>query len=198
MRRTPEEARRVILDAAEAQMAKDGPAGIRLQDVAKAAGVSHPTILHHFGNRAGLIQALNQRTVEDLRTMLVSIIGNSSSSADAMGPTFAAYRGGLAQRMVWLVQTQTPAGVMGLPAFDAIVASLHAMRQKIAAPGVMVNESDTRALVHLTTIAAFGDALIGPRLRRAADETEEVAQRQRFESWFSALISGYIDAKSRA
>jgi hypothetical protein len=46
IRRTPEEARRLILDAAEACMAKAGPAGLRLQEVAEAAGVSHPTILH--------------------------------------------------------------------------------------------------------------------------------------------------------
>jgi AcrR family transcriptional regulator len=48
IRRTPEEARRLILDAAEASMAIEGPAGLRLLTVAMQAGVSHPTILHHF------------------------------------------------------------------------------------------------------------------------------------------------------
>ncbi len=48
-------------------MAAGGPAGLRLQEVAKAAGVSHPTILHHFGSREGLIQALNLRSVEQFR-----------------------------------------------------------------------------------------------------------------------------------
>ena len=45
-------------------MAASGPAGLRLEAVAKAAGVSHPTILHHFGSREGLIHALNGKTVE--------------------------------------------------------------------------------------------------------------------------------------
>jgi len=65
----------LILEAAEAGMADGGPAGLRLETVAKAAGVSHPTILHHFGSRAGLIQALNLRTIQQLRTVLIGVLG---------------------------------------------------------------------------------------------------------------------------
>ena len=53
-------------------MKVDGPAGLRLQDVARAAGVSHPTILHHFGSREGLVRALNQRSVEALRNSVLA------------------------------------------------------------------------------------------------------------------------------
>src|ERR1700722_11490401 len=77
VRRRPEDARRLILDAAEASMAAAGPAGLRLQDVARAAGVSHPTILHHFGSRKGLVRALNLRTLEDLKT---AVIGQLSAA----------------------------------------------------------------------------------------------------------------------
>ncbi len=49
----------MILEAAQASIARSGPAGLRLQEVAEAAGVSHPTILHHFESREGLIRALN-------------------------------------------------------------------------------------------------------------------------------------------
>jgi len=198
IRRTPDEARRVILDAAEASMAADGPAGIRLQDVAAAAGVSHPTILHHFGNREGLILALNRRTLEDLKVVLISAM----QAADGAGPSavaaaFAAYRNGLAQRMIWLLQAQTEFGSAGLPLFDEMVGALHALRVSIAAPGVPVDEADTRAIVHLTTIAAFGDAILGPRLRRVSGAAEELSARQDFERWFSALINGFIGMKAR-
>ena len=66
VRRRPEEAKALILDAAEASMKAGGPAALRLQDVARAAGVSHPTILHHFGSREGLVRALNLRSLEAL------------------------------------------------------------------------------------------------------------------------------------
>ena len=38
----------------------------------------------------------------------------------------------------------------------------------MALPGHVPDIEDTRAVVHLTTIAAFGDALIGPRLRNGS------------------------------
>ena len=56
VRRTPDEAWRLILDAAQAAIARTGPEGLRLHDIATAAGISHPLILHHFGSRAGLVR----------------------------------------------------------------------------------------------------------------------------------------------
>jgi len=49
VRRTKEEAQRVILDAAEERLANGGPEALRLQDIAADVGISHPAILHHFG-----------------------------------------------------------------------------------------------------------------------------------------------------
>ena len=57
-RRTAEETRAAILDAAERRLKASGPASIRLQDVAAEAGISHPAVLHHFGSREGLVQAV--------------------------------------------------------------------------------------------------------------------------------------------
>ena len=58
VRRTPEEAKRLILETAQALVARTGPQGLRLQDIAAEAGISHPLILHHFGSREGLVRAL--------------------------------------------------------------------------------------------------------------------------------------------
>lgn len=196
IRRSPEEARRLILEAAEAGMAASGPAGLRLEAVAKAAGVSHPTILHHFGSREGLVQALNLRAIEHLRTaVLVVMSANPSSGTDAIASTFAAYREGLAQRMLWLMQSGQPMGAAGLPIFDEMVEALHALRLRIADGKADFDIADTRAIIHLTTIAAFGDAILGSRLRRGKNAAEETALRTQFENWFSGLIDVYVTAK---
>jgi AcrR family transcriptional regulator len=197
IRRTPDEARRLILEAAEAGMADSGPAGLRLETVAKAAGVSHPTILHHFGSREGLIQALNLRAVEQLKTVLIGVLRSSpGSSENAITPIFAAYRNGLAQRMVWLMQSGSFfMGPAGLPMLDEMVLALHALRERLAGPGARVDIADTRAIIHLTTFAAFGDAILGKRLRRAPNVMEEIAQRQWFENWFSEVLNVYISRK---
>ena len=179
-------------------MAASGPAGLRLQEVAKAAGVSHPTILHHFGSREGLIQALNLKTIAHLKTVLLNVMSAApSSSGDAIGPLFAAYRDGLAQRMVWLMQSGAVAiGPAGLPTLDEMVLALQALREKMAGPGVAIDIADTRAIVHLTTIAAFGDAILGKRLRQAPNAEEETARRDRFENWFSEMLNVYMTRKS--
>ena len=71
MRRTAEQAQRVILDAAEQRLLQVGPAGLRLQEVAKDAGVAHPTILHHFKSREGLVHAVVQRALGTLHADLL-------------------------------------------------------------------------------------------------------------------------------
>ncbi len=194
VRRAPDEARRHILDVAQASMAAKGPAGVRLQEVARRAGVSHSNVLHHFGSRAGLIQALNQRTVDDLKSVLLRVMEAArSSTEDFIGPAFAAYRNGLAQRTLWVLQSPAQRGTRSLPVFEEIVEALHAHRAGEAAPGSRLDKAHTRAMVHLTTIAAFGDALIGARLRQAS-ATDEPAARQRFEKWFAALLESYTGA----
>lgn len=191
VRRTPEEARRLILDAAQASMASRGPAGIRLQHVARAAGLSHSSVLHHFGSRAGLIEALNRRTVEDLKSVLFEVMRAAHSSTDAIiGPAFAAYRNGLAQRTLWVLQAPKRRGAQTLPVFEEIVEALHTRLLNAASPSANIDKAHIRSIVHLTTIAAFGDALIGARLRRCTS-ADEPAARRRFENWFGSLLDAY-------
>jgi AcrR family transcriptional regulator len=189
VRRTPEEARRLILDAAEASMPPEGPGGLRLMAVAAEAGVTHPTILHHFGSREGLISALNRRTLEDLRAQLVTAMRDGhAAGGDLIRPAFAAYRSGLAQRVVWMLQANADQGSGGLSILEEIVAELHALRLRLANPGQVVDEVDTRRYVHLVIVVAFGDAMIGPRLRGAASLAQEITAREGFESWFAELV----------
>lgn len=195
IRRTPEEARELILDAAEKTMGGEGPAALRLQDVAKEAGVSHPTILHHFGSREGLVKALHLRALEKLRTELLSQMGSSSGADDGVSKSFAAFRDGMAQRMLWLLQMPDDGDEVrlpgGLPMIDQIAQSLHALRVSFAPPGAVVDYEDSRCVAHLVTVAGVGDALIGPKLRALSGQ-DEVAARTNFERWLSQLINLHI------
>lgn len=194
IRRTPEEARRVILDAAEEIMTRVGPGGLRLQEVARAAGVSHPAILHYFESREGLIRALNLRTIEELGEAVRAQM--AAGSGDALRAAFAAYRGGFGQRVVWLLHSGElpPLGQTGSGLIDEIAQRLHALRSEHAPPGHEPDLADSRAIVHLITVAALGDALIGPRLRRAPDEAAEIEERRAFEDWLAVLINAHIEA----
>ena len=195
LRRLPEDARNLILDAAETNLAGQSPAALRLQDVAREAGVSHPTILHHFGNREGLIQALNIRAMENLTRIVLAHMGQGESGEEGIARTFAAYREGVAQRLVWLLQSGALSNPGKLTFYDQVVDSLHALRKRLARPGHEPDIADTRHVVHLTTVAALGDALIGPRLRQAEGAGERQAG-QAFEKFLTGLIDGFLESKA--
>lgn len=55
--RDPEATREVILEAARSLLAKDGPEGISLSEVAQLAGVNRGTAYQHFTTRENLVQA---------------------------------------------------------------------------------------------------------------------------------------------
>lgn len=195
VRRRPEDAKAHILDAAEALIAKGGgPAALRLQEVARQAGVSHPSILHHFENREGLVRALNQRAVEKLTETAITEI-SSGPSGEGVKATFAAYRDGLARRLIWLMQSMAQPPAARTELFERVVATFHQARTTFTAPGTAAPDLfDSRAVIHLVTIAAFGDALIGARLRHAG--AKEALMRAAFERWFSELLDMYLKAKA--
>jgi AcrR family transcriptional regulator len=189
IRRTPEQARRQILEAAEASMAASGPAGLRLQEVADAAGVSHPTILHHFENREGLIRAVHQRSLEELRDTLTAAFTEADAVHGVVAATFAAFRNGLAQRMQWILQSGPPP--RELPVFEDMVERVHAAR--LQRGGGAIDIEDTRAIVHLTVVTAFGDAVIGRHLRRAATAGSDAAGAERFAAWFADWLHDRVE-----
>jgi AcrR family transcriptional regulator len=182
----------MILDAAEACMARAGPAGLRLQEVAEAAGVSHPTILHHFESREGLIRAVHQRSLGQLREMLTAAMTGPGASIQPVAATFAAFREGLAQRMLWMLQSGPPPAGAALPIFEEMVDHLHAIRLRLARPGEAIERDDTRAMVHLTVVAAFGDAVIGQRLRRSPTPEADAEGARRFADWYARLLDDRI------
>jgi len=76
LRRTPEEARRLILETAQSLITSTGPEGLRLQDIAAGAGISHSLILHHFGSREGLVRALTRQAIAELRDKLLAAMAS--------------------------------------------------------------------------------------------------------------------------
>jgi AcrR family transcriptional regulator len=194
IRRTAEDARRQILDAADARLARTGPAGIRLQDVAADVGISHPVILHHFGSREGLIRALTKRAVSEFQDKLLRAIDGGEHTESVLGDVFNTMRHGLAQRLAWLVltgATEEPGGED--TALQQIVRTVHEHRLVGAPPGTVVDPLDTSLTVYLVAVAAFGDAIFGPQLRRGAGLANGGEGASAFETWFAALISNHLN-----
>jgi hypothetical protein len=95
--------------------------------------------------------------------------------------------------MLWILQSGPPPAGTALPIFEEMVDHLHATRLKLARPGVTISREDTKAIVHLTVVAAFGDAVIGQRLRRSPTPEADAEGAQRFADWYAQLLDKWID-----
>jgi TetR/AcrR family transcriptional regulator len=58
-----------ILEAARGEFAQHGFGGARLQDIARRAQLSHPTLLYHFGSKEGLYAAVIEQAMQDWAAM---------------------------------------------------------------------------------------------------------------------------------
>jgi TetR/AcrR family transcriptional regulator, repressor for neighboring sulfatase len=193
VRRTPEEARRLILDAAQARLASTGPDGLRLQDIAADAGISHPSILHHFGSREGLVRALTREAIDELKRKLFAALSAEHPSTEAqLEQVFDAFRNGLAQRLAWLATVDSrgdhPEERLVL---REIVDTVQARRVAAAPTGTVIPREDTESLVHLVAAAAFGDAMYGAHLRRSAGIAPGSETDHRFRAWLAALLQAH-------
>jgi AcrR family transcriptional regulator len=197
LRRTPEEARRLILETAQSLIASTGPEGLRLQDIAAGAGISHSLILHHFGSREGLVRALTRQAVAELRDKLVAAMASGESSVEQqLDRVFDAFRDGLAQRLAWLATVDSRGGAEGTQMILRDIADrLHARRIAAAPPGAVIPRDDTDALIHLVAAAAFGDALFGAQLHRSAGLPATSETDRGFRRWLAVLIRAHSTQK---
>ena len=198
VRRTAEEARRLILDAAEERLARQGPEGLRLQDIARDIGISHPAILHHFESREGLVRALIARANTQLRDTMLTALGSghaNSDAADHIGHVFEALSDrGTARLLSWLLLTgratenSATHNIMG-----EIVDALQARRSEYAElkGKPTPDREDTLFMAMLTANAAFGEAIVGRQLAEAVGLDQDGIKR--FRNWFARLLNEHWD-----
>lgn len=197
-RRTAEEAQRVILDAAEQRLAQVGPAGMRLQEVAADAGVSHPTILHHFGSREGLVHAVVQRALGTLHADLMrelqqELAGGTADPVKLINRAFLTLsQRGHARLWVWLALSgQLPPSVQPWVREIATVAHEVRGKRKGAVPRAF---EDSLFRTMLAGLALFGEAIIGDAMRESAGLAGDPKAAARFRAWLGTFLAEALDA----
>lgn len=85
IRRTSDEARDALLSVARARLLEQGLKGLKIADVARAAGMSHATLIHHFGSSAGMRRALVERMASELLTEFLGVLESHPPSAERRG-----------------------------------------------------------------------------------------------------------------
>jgi AcrR family transcriptional regulator len=105
MRSMPDDrtARAVIRDEALRLFAEHGPEAVTVRQIAAAAGVSPGLILHHFGSKQGLREAVDQHVLALFDVMLGEMTGEHAD--DLFDP---AASGSLAEAIVRHLPPQSP------------------------------------------------------------------------------------------
>jgi AcrR family transcriptional regulator len=173
--RTGAETKQMLLKAARRRIAKHGPDGLKIADVARDAGVSHPLVLHHFGSRDGLVTELVNDVAERISGVLIKMMASSSADSPGFVPMLDRASAdlsdeGYAELLVWALR-ERPEQV--LPRIEQILATLidegHALRVRYLPTSLDAERlrSDTARIIVLSAIFLIGEGLIGQTLSRA-------------------------------
>lgn len=199
-RRSPEEARLEILDAADRVFVEFQPDQVGLKDVGREAGVSHALITHYFGTYAGLIEAALERRIRALRETMIDRLRGAGALArpsELIGILFTALEDPVHLRLMrWLLASERPSAMhaFGLQAQGLQVISLQVATALDPVPSpAMINKVELALLTAVS--AAYGYALakyalVGGLGREASAELDAEVQRT-----LAAMVQAHIRAE---
>jgi AcrR family transcriptional regulator len=191
-----EDARELILDATARRMVVVGPSGIRLQEVAADAGVSHPTVLHHFGSRELLVKAVITRALRAMNAALVEALQASRGDEEQLETVLedvaaVLEKTGHARVILWLALEghRIEAEVRLLD----VVQATHALRLARNKSARKPTREDTARTVVLASLALVGGAVLAPALLENAGLAADEDARARFRRWVTRLLFKHLD-----
>ncbi|MFJ1456357.1 TetR/AcrR family transcriptional regulator [Nocardia sp. N2S4-5] len=169
VRRTPDEARRLILEAAETLLVEGGPAAVQVRAVATRVGMTDAGVNHHFGTREGLLQALlrhgGRKIHQGVQEVLSSWLDHGADLGELVDVLAEFYRRGYGELGVALHAAGWRDERAGM--LDPVVEALHALRPDAAGTPI----DDTRLAVAALHQALATESVYGPAFRRSAGLT---------------------------
>jgi AcrR family transcriptional regulator len=192
-----EAARALILDATEKRLVAGGPSGIRLQEVAAEAGVSHPTVLHHFGSRERLVEATIARSLEAINADVVAAIRASSGDEEQVEELMenvarAMARTGHGRVMMWLALEGSGLERVG-GGLQNVVEAAHAMRLARHGHSRKATREDTARTIVLAALVLVAGSVLAPKLLENAGLGGDERAAAGFRRWFARLVAEHVD-----
>ena len=152
-RRTTEESRLIVLETAARRLREHGLEGLNITGVAEEAGISHATLLHHFGSSADMRDALAEKMTRELIEDLVKAMDARVSPAELASNVFSALaEGGHAKLLAWRAVEGTQ-GEGNLAEVRALFDQLLNTTQKVLDVGT---REDLQRVILVVATAAIG------------------------------------------
>jgi AcrR family transcriptional regulator len=180
IRRTPEEAKALIIGVAADRLGEFGLDGLNISGVAKAAGISHATVIHHFGSTGAMREALLKQMTHDLLKDVMVALDHRESPDKVLDRLFKMLsQDGHGRLLAWLALDQhsfdTAAGSGGL--FTNIIDMIEAENG---------DRQHAKQIVFLVAMAAMGLSICGDAIADLIEMTDE--ERNNFPSWLAAHL----------
>jgi AcrR family transcriptional regulator len=197
MRRTPEQARTELLDAAERLFVDHYPDDVGLKDVAREAGVSHALITHYFGTYAGLVEATLERRIRALRERVLGKLASTGVLAqpvELLGLLFEALADPVHQKLLkWMVASDS---AVALQTFAMKDQGMGVIAQKVARE-LAANPSpqmiEVLELAILTAVsAAYGYMLNKTALTAALGRVPSPELDDKVRQTLAVMLQSYL------
>jgi len=195
VRRSAPAARTAVLDAAERRLREHGLDGLAIADVAADAGMSHATLLHHFGSSDGMRAALIERMATNLLGEITQLM--QRNDVDRHGDEFyvhlfaALSGGGHAKLIGWQnLMGRSPAfGNDTRALFRQVLDGLR-VRLMSFGRGADQAEREARFIVLLVVSSALGFGIGRKPLLDDVGLTDTTEPE--FARWLSRVVAGVI------
>jgi len=196
VRRSAATARSAVLDAAERRLREHGLDGLAIADVAADAGMSHATLLHHFGSSDGMRVALTERMATNLLSEITELM--QRNDVDRHGDEFyvhlfaALSGGGHAKLIGWQSLMGASAPPMGNESRVLFRQVLDGLRVRLMSYGrdPTAAEREARFIVLLVVSSAIGFGIGRKPLLDDVGLTDTTEPE--FARWLSRVVSGVI------
>lgn len=183
-RRSAEESQTLILQVAAKRLAEHGLEGLNITGVAKEAGISHATLIHHFGSSGGMREALGDKMILDLVDDLVAAFEKDQSRTEMIRNVFHVLTaGGHAKLIAW----RAVQGSSTTAETDAVAAGFKKLLSTMQSAVKTTDETDVRNLILLVGIAAVGYGLAGDVLSKLIGMDQD--DLETFPAWMTNHIS---------
>jgi AcrR family transcriptional regulator len=193
-RRSADEARAELLRVAEDRLARYGLEGLNIVDVAGAAGMSHATLIHHFGSTEDMRRALVTRMTDRLLRDVIAVLETEANLAPEklLRDLFSTLsKGGHAKLLAWLAveqglsQSADPAAE--IDDLFAELVPIVAKRLPTDADGELL----ARRMIYLIATSAIGYGIAGDTLANLIKLDH--AEVEDYPAWLGAQVREMLE-----
>lgn len=182
-RRTAEESRTLILDIAAKRLREFGLDGLNITGVSEEAGISHATLIHHFGSSGGMRDALADKMTLELIQDLVAALDARVPADELIRNVFDALAaGGHAKLIAWrAVDGNQP---QDLTAVTELFGRLLTTTREVLHTDT---QEELRQIIYLVAIAAIGHGLAGSVLAKVLGMS--ATEVEQFPHWMNTHLT---------